>query len=185
MHNPLKLTNPCPCTAHLELQYSFMYREYKDSVCYWEFVTMGRKLAFLGIFVALTPPLLSSREMTALLQLLVAVILAVLSLLLNVLLRPFKQPELNRLERAALAAITLTFLLLAAAVTVSSSSGGKAALLVLAGVLNLGLLCYFVWHMGVLVWAGFGQGLMRAMQQRRVARARQRQRPKLPTNVAC
>lgn len=116
---------------------------------------MARKLAFLGIFVALNPPN-ASPESVMLLQLYVAAALAVGALLLNVFLQPFELAWLNHLECAGLTAITLTFLLLGASVTLSSSPGGRVALLVLTGVGNFGLLCYFVWHMGRIVWQVFG-----------------------------
>jgi hypothetical protein len=144
-----ELLSAClPCCLS---QYSFMYHEYREQVCYWEFVIMARKLAFLGIFVALNAPLASPESVT-LLQLYIAAALAVGALLLNVFLQPFENEHLNHLECAGLTAVTLTFLLLGASVTLSSSPAGRWALLVLTGIGNLGLICYFVWHMCALVW---------------------------------
>lgn len=123
-----------------------------------EFAIMARKLAFLGVFVALNAPL-SMPESVTLLQLYVASVLGVGALLLNVFMRPFRNDWLNHLECAGLTAVTLTFLLLGASVTVSASHGGRLALWVLTGAGNLVLVGYFLWHMGVIVWQQRGVAL--------------------------
>lgn len=128
-----------------------------------EFAIMARKLAFLGVFVALNAPL-SSPESVTLLQLYVAAVLAVGALLLNVFMQPFENPWLNHMECAGLTAITLTFLLLGASVTVSASPGGRIALLVLTGVGNFGLVCYFLWHMAVIAWQHYRPVVVRMYQ---------------------
>jgi len=116
---------------------------------------MARKLAFLGVFVALSAPFASPESVT-LLQLYIAAVLSVGALLLNVFLQPFQNEWLNHLECAGLTAVTVTFLLLGASVTVGTSRGGRIALLALTGVGNFGLVCYFLWHMGVIVRQEFG-----------------------------
>eukprot|EP00775_Hariotina_reticulata_P003872 gene3872-4127_t len=151
------------------LKYSFLYREYEDNLCFWEFVIMARKLAFLGVFVALTPPHLLMAEFVALLQLVVVVMVAVIALLVQEVLQPFKDQRLNTLERAGLMSNIMTFLMLAAAVAISGNHAGRVVLLVLTGVLNLGMLCYFFWHMGTVIWALAGPGLKSMMQCKREA----------------
>ena len=66
MRNVLSHTNPFHHTLtalatadypSILVQYSFFYNEYKDSMCFYEFVIMGRKLAFLAISLAFVPEL--------------------------------------------------------------------------------------------------------------------------------
>lgn len=126
---------------------------------------MARKLAFLGVFVALTPQL-ASPDLVPLLQLLVATAIGVAAVLLNVFLQPFEDQRLNNLECAALTATTLTFCLLGACVTVSTSEAGRRALLIIAGAMNFGLICVFFWHIGALIWREFGRDTVKVWTQR-------------------
>lgn len=132
---------------------------------------MARKLAFLGIFVALNAPL-DSPESVTLLQLYIAAAYAVGALLLNVFLQPFKNQHLNHLECAGLTAVTLTFLLLGASVTLRSSPPGRMALLVLTGAGNLAMVCYFVWHMGAFAWRVYGGVVLDYLRKLRVGMSR-------------
>jgi hypothetical protein len=89
------------------LQWSFLYAEYKPNACFWEFIIMGRKLAFLAATILLPMALDTPEETTAQMQLLVCVMLAVTFLLLHASLHPFKRGVLNRLERLGLTAIAM------------------------------------------------------------------------------
>lgn len=89
------------------VQWSFLYAEYNQNTCFWEFIIMGRKLAFLAATILLPMALDTPEETTAQMQLLVCVLLAVTFLLLHASLHPFKRGVLNRLERLGLTAIAL------------------------------------------------------------------------------
>jgi phosphatidylserine synthase len=98
---------PASCAVSCALQWSFLYAEYKPNACFWEFIIMGRKLAFLAATILLPMALDTPEETTAQMQLLVCVLLAVTFLLLHASLHPFKRGVLNRLERLGLTAIAL------------------------------------------------------------------------------
>lgn len=95
------------CVVRCTVQWSFLYAEYKPNACFWEFIIMGRKLAFLAATILLPMALDTPEETTAQMQLLVCVLLAVTFLLLHASLHPFKRGVLNRLERLGLTAIAL------------------------------------------------------------------------------
>lgn len=95
------------CLPAAGLQWSFLYAEYKPNTCFWEFIIMGRKLAFLAATILLPMALDTPEETTAQTQLLVCVLLAVTFLMLQSSLHPFKRSVLNMLERLGLTAVAL------------------------------------------------------------------------------
>jgi hypothetical protein len=135
---------------HLLLsQYSFLYSEYREALCFWEFAIMARKLLFLAATILLPMAVSGTEEEVALLQLQVCVMLAIVCLLIHTSLRPYKRTLLNRLERVGLATIAVSLSLLSCAVAVQN---GRAVLFALLAVVNFAAVAFFVLHIGVQVW---------------------------------
>lgn len=151
------------------MQYSFFYGEYKDSLCYWEFVIMARKLAFLAIFLAFVPELVAAHEETVgMLQLQLAAVLSVILLVLHERLRPFKKDLMNRLERLSLVTLNVSFLLLSCSMALAGNQHWRLALLSLTGALNAMLLLYFAWYIGWRLYEVFGSKVANWLLRRSV-----------------
>jgi len=63
-HHCVALPACCPL-----LQYCFLYSEYREVYCFWEFVIMARKLFFLAATILLPMALTASEQVVAQLQL--------------------------------------------------------------------------------------------------------------------
>lgn len=166
----LRLTHAA-CHVVLLVQYSFFYNEYKDSVCFYEFIIMGRKLAFLGIFLAFTPELAGADkdETVAILQLQLATILCIILLVLQERFRPFKAALMNTLERLTLVTLSISFQLFSCSLALSSNARWRRALIGVTMVLNLSLLLCFVWLIVKRLWNICRGSLLRVIHRRSIA----------------
>jgi hypothetical protein len=150
------------------VQYSFFYNEYKESVCFYEFVIMGRKLAFLAIFLAFVPELAGadSEETVAILQLQLATILCTILLVLQERFRPFKESLMNTLERLTLVTLSISFQLFSCSMALSGNKRWRLALLGVTIALNMSLLVCFVGLIARRLWVICKGSLVRVLRRR-------------------
>eukprot|EP00736_Rhodelphis_marinus_P006774 Rmarinus@m.24909 len=101
-----------PQSAEFKGRYGFLYARFKPEFCYWEFVTIGRKLGFSVMRTFL--------QYDSVLQTSLCMILVVVNIMSQYACRPFTRNRLNILECVTLASIFCVLLL---AHMYNSSSG--------------------------------------------------------------
>eukprot|EP00775_Hariotina_reticulata_P009569 gene9569-9731_t len=130
-------------------KFCFLYSEYREVYCFWEFVIMARKLLFLAATILLPMAVTAPEDVIAQLQLQVCVMMGVVFLLVHTSLQPFRRGLLNRLERLSLATIALSFCLLSIGVSVHHKRVVTMTLLLL---LNGSTILYFLVLIGRELW---------------------------------
>ncbi len=92
-----------------ESTYGFLYSGYRDSLWFWEYFSLARKLSISGIIIFFSSSLLNTSDttMVSVLKSLAALFVLVVALLLTSTLRPYHSNRMNLIEGVGLAVSAL------------------------------------------------------------------------------